>query len=168
MPIPYGQPTDLSILLPALAARIVAVAGLPAERVLVTLENEKDLVETEAISDVLVTIAPAKFDLDEGIWQGGGDTNLPGNVEVVYYNRYEVEYTHADLLALTDANNGILINWRLIMKALQGFVPADTNGNGLVSEPIRLGGFDFPKRKKTTPMLQIRSRWRVEFMQDLS
>jgi len=164
----YGTPTDLSTLLPAIAARIVSVTSLPAERVLVTLEPEADL-DADPISDVLVTVAPVRFPIDQAIVTGAGSAgeNTLGEIEIVYFNRYEADYTHADVDSLTDANNGILANWRLIMKALQLWVATDSGGDGLFTEPMRLIMWEVPKRARKSAQLRIRSRWKMEFVQDL-
>jgi hypothetical protein len=169
MSVPYGYPTDLSTLLPLVAAQVVSVTSLPAERVLVTLEPDADL-DRDPISDVLVTIAPVRFPMDQSQVTGGGIAfeNTLGELEIVYFNRYEVDYTHADADALTDANNGILANWRLIMQSLQLFVPLDDNSNGLTSEPMRLIQWNIPKRQKTNPWLRIVSTWKMEFVQGLT
>ena len=165
----YGNPTDLSALLPAVAAQIVAITSLPAERVLVTLEPDAEL-DADPISDVLVTVAPIRFPIDQAAVTGGGGAgeNTLGEIEIVYFNRYEADYTHADADALTDANNGILANWRLIMKALQLWVATDNDGNGLFTEPMRLLQWNVPKRRARSPWLRIVSGWRMEFIQDLS
>jgi hypothetical protein len=167
--VTYGIPTDLATLLPAIAAQIVAGTGLAAERVLVTLEPEAEL-EVDPISDVLVTVAPVRFPIDQPIVTGGGSAgeNTLGEIEVIYYNRYEADYTHADVDALTDANSGILANWRLIMKTLQLWAPIDRDGDALSTEPMRLIAWEVPKRTRKSAHLRIRSRWKLEFIQDFS
>lgn len=166
----FGTPIDLGPLLNALVTKIGTTDEiLPPERVLLTLENDADL-DLDPLSDAFLTIAPVDFPIDDGAVDGGGNDLMATNstIEVALYNRFEVDYTHLDVQALTDATNGILTLWKSILTSLQLFTPDDGHGAGYLLEPMRCRGWKVPKRKTDSPWLRIVSQWEMKFVQDLS
>ena len=169
--INFGQPTDLGIVLNALKSALTV--GSPPivdlTRLFISLETV-DRLEKDPLDDSWLSIAPTSFNVNQGVVMGGGTstTEQDGNLEITQWNRYEADYTHDDVLAITDTSLGIIAAWKPIMKALQMLTPLDpVTGWCYLIEPMRLVSWKFVKRSPNNPWLRIISNWECKYVENL-
>ena len=124
-------------IVPVCLARLVAVTGLPAERVNPWV-GDAEAPHLQADQDLVLRLGG--WSPDRGWFVGGGRSSLRlvERFEVQLRTRLALDPAGSAYVWLTDTTLGHLQLRNLVLDALVEFLPADTSGNVLVTDPLAL------------------------------
>ena len=132
--IPGQNPTSLLTILPAIQAQVVAVTGLPLEKVNLSLKDVQPKYRGD--SDCYIRLLDATA--DPGFEHGSGRTCLiiSRPMVVTLRTRLQVDTSDVQTQWFLDQINGHLIKEEALFNGLCNFVPLDVSGNWLLSEVL--------------------------------
>lgn len=168
-----GKPTWLDLLLEAIESQIAASGVVARDAVWSTEASDADLIEAPA-RDRFVAVTPAAFPVAQGIVMGGmrQNTGFDGRVAVRAFARHQSDQEFRSGRAMKGTDGTLALTLSLLA-SLQGFMPVDGQGNGLLRESMRLINFDLTPRRikadgQSTPWSVISSVWEMKFTADIS
>ncbi len=135
--------TYIHAILPLLQARVMAVTGWPAERVLVwRAKRSQQWEEAHHINaDQYCAIRPGAQNNYAPSFEGGGryDIRASRKVIVVLWTRAALDELTTDELSLSDDTLGHFVHELAIVNALAGFQPMDADQNIYSTCPMEPG-----------------------------
>lgn len=128
--------TGMGAILPVLVSRLALVTEFPPERIL-TWVGDSDPPHLQGDQDVVVVLAG--FNPDQAWFTGGGryTMRLTERIEVQARTRLALDPTGSAYIWLTDATLGHILLRNKVLNALAGFMPADADGNVLVTDCLK-------------------------------
>lgn len=169
MPAPaYGTPTDLPELFAVLKTKIVAVTGMQAHLVFLTLLDDEDIAKT-APGNSFVTMRLGKFVGIRSHVAGGGILAYEGTISVQLWHRQDNDQ-HARAADYLLGDGGVLAKWLPLLGGLELYSPLrvlDTT-KCLLIEPMRNNpGFEVPARRPPG-WGRLDSAWSVKLVHRLT
>lgn len=171
----FGKATDLSEILTQVGARVASALTLSADYVFASVELPEEMEGQGGPADQFVVLTGMAGRAIQPDVMGGGNSLLTfdGSLEVVLWNRLEVDQDYRDTAALSHATLGILVQWKQLLKAstgLQLYAPLPVAGGGqcILVEPMRVLSFDLRARLSTAGWTKLVSRWEIKWVQDQS
>ena len=165
----FSTPTALETILQAIAAQLVSAnVATTATQVIICVDVK--MFEEESPTDVFFTLTPGRFSVDKNFVVGTGRLALKvdGRVAVGVWGRLGTDYPNRDSNWLTDAANGVLPRFAILLGALEQFVPPDGSGGSLLVEPMRLASFEAVPRKIKPGWGRVEAEFDVSFLYALS
>lgn len=134
MQTPGQNPASLLSILPAIQAQVIAVTGLPPEKVSFAARD----LEPRFRGDQDCYIRLLNPSPEQGFEHGSGRTCiiLSRPLVVTLRTRYQVDTSDVQNLWLLDPTYGHLAKEEALFNGLVNFVPTDSSGNWLTSEVL--------------------------------
>lgn len=141
--------TNLAVILSVLRARLVDVTGLPPERVGL-LQREEAPFNAHGDGYVYLRVEDGGFDMPDLIGAGRIDTREEILFSVTARSRCALDESNMDWLWLTEESLGNLKLRHAVLEAMVCFQPTDSEGNWLVTEPIKPSRSRRPRKEPGT------------------
>jgi hypothetical protein len=143
--------SNLRPILLLLQQQLMTWLDLPLERVLIDARREMVGKEVHLQADWYVRVRVLGQSPDLACWEGAGRVQLPmrRRIKVVLWSRLLTDVINQDALLLTDASLSHLDREDLIVDALAGWWPTDSDNNVLTRVPLQPGPEEEPERNDT-------------------
>lgn len=177
MTIAFGHPTDLTTLLDAIEAQLLASTAVASVgQIFPVLKDIKEIGQFPP-DDRFLVITPQRFPANQAVVAGGGTyqdastgaLKFDAGLAVTMYHQFSTDQAFQDREWLKNTTSGAWQAWKKVLKSLHLFTPQDGSSNYITCEPMRLLGFDFNPREPTTlGWGKIRGEFEMVYIQDMS
>jgi hypothetical protein len=135
----------------AVRARVMAVTGFPAERVVPHAGADEVPYPTMAEQYVLLRAKGGKPDLDQFHGAGRVDARYTRVIRATLWTRLALDAVNFDTGWMLAQSTGHLDVEHQLLDALVGFLPKDGDANVLVTQPFAPGPVTDPRRGEKDP-----------------
>jgi hypothetical protein len=158
--------TDLPAILSAIKTKLTTTDNLFLSNcVMLTEADDRDLAAASP-SQRFVTIKPRDFDIDQGIAEGCGQTELVirGSVEISLFTRTTVDRYAAGDELLTNSTLGGVAVWAEVLQSLHVY-DLLVSTDQILCEPMRCRRFSLKPQRVEPYFSKLESMWEIKYWQ---